>query len=59
MYVIKMLLKVFGWQKLLLMVWRVIDVELNTLVKKTATKLDDEALAVLEEVVTGITSYKE
>lgn len=49
--VIAKLLKVFGWQKLLLMVWNAVQDDLKAHAAKTETKIDDNVVMIADELI--------
>jgi hypothetical protein len=54
--IIKKLLSVLGWQKLLLMVWHAVQPDLQAHAEKTDTKIDDNVVKFLDEIVNAITT---
>lgn len=53
--IIAKLLAVFGWQKLLLMVWNASYPSMVEAAKKSTSELDDNFLKFANEIVTAIT----
>lgn len=45
------LLKVVGWQKLLLMVWNAVQDDLKAHAAKTENKVDDNIIMVADELI--------
>lgn len=49
--VIAKLMKVIGWQKLLLMVWNAVQDDLKAHAAKTENKVDDNVIMIVDELV--------
>lgn len=56
--IIAKLLKVFGWQKLLKMVWEAVQDDLKKAAAKTETQFDDKLVEFADQVIDVIVSDK-
>jgi hypothetical protein len=54
--IISKLLSVLGWQRLLQMVWNAIQDDLKRAAEKTETKIDDNLVVFMDEVIMVIVS---
>lgn len=49
------ILRMIGWQKLLGMVWDIIDDDLKKHAQSTDNKFDDEAIKVIDDLIKQLT----
>lgn len=57
---LKTLLKLFGWQKLMLMLWKIAYAELQKLAQKTErTQFDDNLVEFLNQLISTIAGAKD
>lgn len=49
------ILRMIGWQKLLAMVWDIIDDDLKKHAQSTDNKFDDEAIKVIDDLIKQLT----
>jgi len=53
-YVLKKLLSLWGWQKVMLKVWGYVKPELEKLADKTDTQIDDGLVQFLDEIIVSL-----
>lgn len=53
-FILKNLIKVFGLNRLVLMVWDLAKPQLLKLAKKTETTFDDDAINMIDQLLRGI-----
>ena len=59
-FIIKKILKVVGWKKLLRMAWRAVYDDLKRLAASTEnTQLDDQGLMIVSEIIDAVLSDDE
>ena len=49
--ILRSVFKAIGWQKLLLMVWKIIKIPAQEYVDKTPNKVDDAILETMDEII--------
>lgn len=49
--ILRSVFKAIGWQKLLLMVWKIIKIPAQEYVHKTPNKVDDAILETMDEII--------
>lgn len=54
--IIEKLLKVLGWQKLILMVWKAAKPLASEAAKKTETQFDDNFVEFVDEIIQAMTA---
>lgn len=54
--IIEKLLKVLGWQKLILMAWKAVKPLASEAAKKTETQFDDNVVEFVDEIIQAMTA---